>query len=83
MWGRIGPLKSSGVDPPGFCVPERITKANFIGGVFFGLGWALIGACPGPMFVLIGHGFMSILIVIGGALLGTLVYGLLRNRLPH
>lgn len=54
-----------------------------IGGVIFGLGWALTGACPGPMFSLLGMGFMSMFIVIIGALLGTLIYGLLRNRLPH
>jgi hypothetical protein len=54
-----------------------------IGGVIFGLGWALAGACPGPMYVLAGSGYISILIVIAAALLGTFVYGLLRNRLPH
>jgi len=54
-----------------------------IGGIIFGLGWAMVGACPGPMFVLVGHGYWSILIVIFGALVGTLVYGLLRGRLPH
>ena len=54
-----------------------------IGGIIFGLGWALAGACPGPMYVLIGAGFGSILIVVFGALLGTFVYGLLRDKLPH
>lgn len=54
-----------------------------IGGTIFGLGWAMVGACPGPMFVLVGHGYWSILIVIFGALVGTLVYGMLRGRLPH
>lgn len=54
-----------------------------IGGTIFGLGWALAGACPGPMFVLLGFGYMPILIVIAGALLGTLVYGMLRSKLPH
>ena len=54
-----------------------------IGGIIFGLGWALAGACPGPMYVLAGSGYISILIVIAAALLGTFVYGLLRNRLPH
>ncbi|WP_431472193.1 YeeE/YedE family protein [Nonlabens sp. SCSIO 43208] len=54
-----------------------------VGGILFGLGWALAGACPGPMYVLIGAGFPSILIVISGALIGTYVYGLLRARLPH
>lgn len=54
-----------------------------IGGVLFGLGWGLAGACPGPMYTLLGAGFMPILIVIIGALLGTYSYGLLKKRLPH
>ncbi|RXG32582.1 DUF6691 family protein [Leeuwenhoekiella marinoflava] len=54
-----------------------------IGGVLFGLGWALAGACPGPMYVLSGAGYVSILVVIFGALVGTFVYGLLKHKLPH
>src|SRR5690606_9135350 len=54
-----------------------------IGGVIFGLGWALAGACPGPMFVLAGAGYLPILIVILGALIGTWFYGLLKDKLPH
>jgi len=54
-----------------------------IGGFIFGLGWALAGACPGPMFTLLGAGFFPIVIVILGALLGTWFYGLLKNKLPH
>jgi len=54
-----------------------------IGGSIFGLGWALAGACPGPMYVLVGTGAISIFVVIGAALLGTFVYGLLRDKLPH
>ncbi|WP_276681884.1 DUF6691 family protein [Empedobacter brevis] len=54
-----------------------------IGGIFFGLGWALVGACPGPIFVLLGAGLFPMLIVIVGALLGTYLYGILRNKLPH
>jgi len=53
------------------------------GGIIFGLGWALAGACPGPMFTLLGAGFFPIIIVILGALLGTWFYGLLKNKLPH
>jgi uncharacterized membrane protein YedE/YeeE len=55
---------------------------TFVGGSIFGLGWALAGACPGPIFVLIGHGAVSILIVLLGAILGTFVYGLLSKKLP-
>ncbi len=54
-----------------------------LGGILFGLGWALAGACPGPMYVLLGSGYPSILIVIFGAIVGTFVYGLLRKKLPH
>ena len=54
-----------------------------IGGSIFGLGWALAGACPGPMYVLVGTGAVSMFVVIGAALLGTFVYGLLRDKLPH
>ena len=53
------------------------------GGIIFGLGWALAGACPGPMFTLIGAGYSSILIVIIASLLGTFLYGLLKEKLPH
>lgn len=54
-----------------------------IGGIFFGLGWALVGACPGPIFVLLGTGLFSIGIVIIGALIGTYIYGIIRHKLPH
>ena len=54
-----------------------------IGGIFFGLGWALVGACPGPIFVLVGAGLYPMLIVVLGALAGTYLYGLLKNKLPH
>lgn len=53
------------------------------GGTIFGLGWALAGACPGPMYVLAGTGAFSILIVIAAAILGTFVYGLIMKKLPH
>ena len=53
------------------------------GGIIFGLGWALAGACPGPMFTLVGAGYSSILIVITASLLGTFLYGLLKEKLPH
>ena len=58
-------------------------KRTLFGGTVFGFGWALAGACPGPMFVLLGHGFFSILIVIFGAVIGAFLYGVLRTKLPH
>jgi len=54
-----------------------------VGGMIFGLGWALVGACPGPMYILIGTGLFSILIVIAAAIMGTFIYGLLKDKLPH
>ncbi|WGK64662.1 DUF6691 family protein [Croceiramulus getboli] len=54
-----------------------------LGGILFGLGWALAGACPGPMYVLVGAGYASLVVVIGGALLGTFLYGLIKDYLPH
>jgi uncharacterized membrane protein YedE/YeeE len=62
---------------------DKSIARYLIGGIIFGLGWALAGACPGPMYVLAGAGYLSILVVIGGALLGTFAYGLLRKYLPH
>lgn len=53
------------------------------GGIIFGLGWALAGACPGPMFTLLGAGFIPILIVVFFSILGTFLYGILKNKLPH
>lgn len=53
------------------------------GGIIFGLGWGLAGACPGPMFTLVGVGYAPILIVIITSILGTFLYGLLKNKLPH
>ncbi|RED47399.1 DUF6691 family protein [Seonamhaeicola aphaedonensis] len=54
-----------------------------VGGSIFGLGWALIGACPGPMYILLGTGIYSMIIVIIAALLGTFIYGILKSKLPH
>jgi uncharacterized membrane protein YedE/YeeE len=54
-----------------------------IGGTIFGLGWAMTGACPGPMFTLLGHGVWMILLVIISSIFGTFVYGVIRDKLPH
>ena len=58
-------------------------KRYFFGGLIFGLGWALAGACPGPMFTLAGAGFFPIFIVIVFAVFGTYLYGRLKDKLPH
>jgi uncharacterized membrane protein YedE/YeeE len=62
---------------------DKSVPRYLIGGTLFGMGWALAGACPGPMFILLGSGFLSIIVVIIGGLLGTLLYGMLRKHLPH
>jgi uncharacterized membrane protein YedE/YeeE len=54
-----------------------------LGGVVFGIGWALSGACPGPMYTLVGNGITVFIVVILSALLGTYVYGIFRKYLPH
>ena len=54
-----------------------------LGGTLFGLGWALTGACPGPLFALLGSGVTTMAVAIASAMLGTWMYGRLRPRLPH
>ncbi len=62
---------------------EKGFTRYIIGGSIFGLGWALVGVCPGPMYILLGTGVYSMLIVIAAALVGTFIYGVLKNKLPH
>ncbi|MEQ8924429.1 MAG: YeeE/YedE thiosulfate transporter family protein [Fulvivirga sp.] len=62
---------------------ERSISRYLFGGIIFGLGWALTGACPGPLFILLGNGVGVILVVIASALLGTYTYGLVKDKLPH
>ena len=77
---KIRTLSGSEVD----LTPKPLMKtANFAGGAIFGLGWAFTGACPGPVYSLIGYGYISFVVVLIAAYLGTYVYGLLRSRLPH
>lgn len=54
-----------------------------IGGFIFGLGWSLAGICPAPMFILLGSGYTVLVLFIASAMGGTLLYGLLRKKLPH
>ncbi|MEM9392006.1 MAG: DUF6691 family protein [Bacteroidota bacterium] len=54
-----------------------------VGGTLFGLGWALTGACPGPLYILIGNGFTVFLVVLLSAVIGTFIYGLVKSKLPH
>lgn len=62
---------------------KPFNKGNIYGGFIFGLGWALTGACPGPLFAQIGSGFLVVIVTFLSAVLGTWTYGLLQKRLPH
>lgn len=66
-----------------FVDKDFMPKRYIFGGIIFGLGWALTGACPGPMFALLGAGYYAIIIPILFAILGTLAYGVLKDKLPH
>ncbi|HEU4789273.1 MAG TPA: DUF6691 family protein [Flavobacterium sp.] len=99
MYGIIGVAVATGIvgiqiikrynikDIDGFPIEiQEKPKDNaryWIGGISFGLGWALVGSCPGPIFILIGAGFMPVIIVLIGALIGTIIYGALKSKLPH
>ncbi len=65
-------------------IPDKtFNQGQIYGGLIFGLGWAITGACPGPLFAQIGAGFTVIAVTFICALTGTWVYGLIRERLPH
>jgi len=63
--------------------PKKFTWGNVIGGTMFGLGWAMIGACPGPLYALVGAGVYVIAVGLLAAIAGTWAYGLMREKLPH
>jgi len=64
--------------------PKPFNKVgNITGGIIFGFGWALTGACPGPLYALAGAGYISVLLAMLSALAGVIAYGYLRPRLPH
>jgi uncharacterized membrane protein YedE/YeeE len=76
-------LKTVSGDPI-YINPKQFSITRYLaGGTIFGLGWAMTGACPGPLFIMVGNGVTVMVVAIGSALLGTYVYGLLRSRLPH
>jgi uncharacterized protein len=99
MYGIIGTAIATGMlliafirkyklkDSSGFPIvleaKDKRWKKYLFGGSVFGMGWALTGACPGPVFVLLGQGYLVMIVVIAGALMGTLAYGLFRDRLPQ
>lgn len=63
--------------------PKTFNKGQIFGGLLFGLGWAITGACPGPLFAQIGSGSLVIIVTLLSAIAGTWVYGLFREKLPH
>ncbi len=63
--------------------PKPFSKGQVYGGLLFGFGWAMTGACPGPLFALIGSGATVIIVALISAIAGTWLYGYLRNKLPH
>lgn len=81
----IGKMQMKDIHNEEIIIPDK--NKGFVrymmGGILFGLGWALVGACPGPLFALLGAGYWTIIIVIIGSILGTFLYGLFRNKLPH
>ncbi|MBP6585425.1 MAG: YeeE/YedE family protein [Flavobacterium sp.] len=76
-------LKNIKGEPIKVADKEEGSIRYWLGGIFFGLGWALVGACPGPIFILIGAGFLPAILILVGALLGTFIYGVLKDKLPH
>lgn len=63
--------------------PKEFSKGQVFGGLIFGFGWAITGACPGPLFAQIGSGFSVVIITLLSAIAGTWVYGSLKEKLPH
>ena len=70
-------------NPIVFYPKEKSFIRYILGGIIFGLGWALSGACPGPMVVNIGYGFFALIIVFLFAIFGTFIYGIIKDKLPH
>lgn len=73
------------VDGSEIVIPEKnkTYPRYIIGGFIFGLGWALAGICPAPMFILLGSGYTVLIVFLASAMFGTLFYGLIRKYLPH
>lgn len=79
---RKAGIKTINGEPISF-TPKKFHKGQIYGGLIFGAGWALTGACPGPLFAQIGTGATVVIIVLLSAVAGTWIYGLLREKLPH
>ena len=75
-------LKSADGNPI-VIIPKELNKGTVIGGIIFGFGWALTGACPGPLYALTGSGASAYAMMLVFALIGTYAYGVLKDKLPH
>jgi uncharacterized membrane protein YedE/YeeE len=78
-WFNIKTIKGEKI----IITDKEFRKGQIIGGFIFGLGWALTGACPGPLFAQIGSGFTVILVTLISAVAGTWVYGRFSHKLPN
>lgn len=76
-------LRDTEGNPILFFPKDKAYLRYLIGGSIFGLGWALSGACPGPMVVNIGYGYLSMVVVFFFAIVGTYLYAIIKNYLPH
>lgn len=76
-------LRDINGNPINFYPKEKSIMRYLIGGTIFGLGWALSGACPGPMVVNIGYGYLSMIVVFLFAIIGTYLYGAIKDKLPQ
>ena len=80
----IKKLKIKSIQGEEIVLPEKtFNKGQIYGGLLFGFGWAMTGACPGPLFAQLGYGATTIIVTILSAIAGTWVYGKFREQLPH
>ncbi|WP_198405668.1 DUF6691 family protein [Chitinophaga caeni] len=80
----IKKLKMKSIEGESIVIPKKeFSKGNVYGGLIFGLGWGITGACPGPLFAQVGSGYTVVLVTIFFATIGTWVYGKWKERLPH
>jgi len=71
------------IGEPIVILQKQFSWGNVIGGLIFGLGWAITGACPGPLYAQIGSGYFVVIVTLLSAVFGTWVYGALKEKLPH
>ncbi len=82
VWKLMGFRTKDGDEVRNYVMPLS-PKRHLLAGTIFGLGWALIGACPGPIYVLLGQGFLIFIFVLIGAVAGTWIYAAIKHKLPH